>query len=128
MLDRAALLERLGGNEDLLAEIGRLFHESCAPLQEELREALRRGEASRLSRTAHTLKGMLSNLSAAAAARAALRLEGLAQQGDLGGANEALRALEVELGRVREWVPRLLAGPAPGSEAQPPAQGQEVTP
>jgi HPt (histidine-containing phosphotransfer) domain-containing protein len=117
VVDRGELLQRLGGDAGLLAEVIDLSRGDCARLQGELRDAVRRGDAGRLARAAHTLKGMLGNLSASAACEAALRLEQLARQGDLAGTAAAFRALEVEVDRaqaaLQELAARLSGGETP---------------
>jgi HPt (histidine-containing phosphotransfer) domain-containing protein len=60
----------------------------------EAKSALADGDATRLQRAAHSLKGAASNFSALAAAGAAERLETVARDGDLGKADEAVRTLE----------------------------------
>src|SRR5439155_3294376 len=74
-IDHAALLDRFGGDMELLHEIVGLFRED-APLQlEEVREALAAGDAVRLARAAHKLKGAVANFGPSPALDAAFRLE-----------------------------------------------------
>jgi CheY-like chemotaxis protein len=100
VLDRAALLRRVGGNLTLLREILGLFRDDCARLMRELQAALENGDTAGLSGAAHTLKGSLGHLCATAAFQAALRLEMAGREGDLAGAAEAYRRLEEEIERL----------------------------
>jgi len=109
-LDRSGVLSRLDGDTDLLCELVRLFLKDGPRLLAEAKSALAEGDATRLERAAHTLKGAASNFSALAAAGAAERLEGLARQGDLRKADSLLRTLEEALAQT---IPELKAWAEP---------------
>jgi two-component system sensor histidine kinase/response regulator len=94
ILDRTELLERMGGDREILAEIVGLFLRDCPKELAELSEAVARGDAVRIERAAHALKGEVSNLASAPATAAALRLELMGREGNLAGANEAFADLE----------------------------------
>jgi CheY-like chemotaxis protein len=74
-IDRVSLLERVEGDQELLTEMIHLFQEDAPNLLAAMRDALERGDMVVLERSAHSLKGALSNLSAKATAAAALQLE-----------------------------------------------------
>jgi two-component system sensor histidine kinase/response regulator len=93
-IDRVALLERVEGDQELLAELIRLFQEDAPRLLSTMRETLQRGDMSALEMSAHSLKGAVSNLSAKATAAAALRLEYDAKNKDAESAKESLMELE----------------------------------
>ena len=59
------------------------------------------------SATAHALRGAVSNFAADDAAHAALTLEMMGRDGDFTGSDQALRALEEELGRLRPALEEL---------------------
>jgi PAS domain S-box-containing protein len=99
-LDKATLLARVGGDVRLLRQILGLFPRECARLMGELHEAVARGDAARVKRAAHTLKGTLGNLSAADAYEAALRVEELGHGGDLASVGEAFGSLQHHVQRV----------------------------
>jgi len=101
VLDRAALLERLEGDAELLAEMVGALLEDCPRLVASIREAVARGDARLLERAAHTLKGSVGNFGASAAAAAALRLEQMGRQGELAQAGEACTALDREIERLK---------------------------
>lgn len=73
--DRATLVESLGGDLELYAEIVQLFLNHCPSEIEALRRELAAGNADQLHRTAHSLKGAVSNFSAPRATEAARALE-----------------------------------------------------
>jgi PAS domain S-box-containing protein len=113
IFDRAGLLERVEGDEDLLAEIVQLFLDELPRTLEELRAAERSGDLKSLARAAHKIRGALSNLCVPAAVAAATNLEHLANGGDSAVARRGFETLAAELDRLK----------APLAES-----GQEVAP
>ncbi len=107
VLDRAALLEHMEGDPELLAEMVTLFLQDCPRLLAALREALARGDAGALRLAAHTLKGTVSNFAAPAATAAALRLERMGREGDLSQAEEGCAAVETEIERLKPLLANL---------------------
>ncbi len=99
-LDRSAVLSRLDGDTDLLRELVKIFLKDAPRLLAEAKSALAEGDATRLQRAAHTLKGAASNFSALAAAGAAEQLEAMARDGDLRRAEKMLGTLEDALART----------------------------
>jgi signal transduction histidine kinase len=93
-LDRAALLERLGGDAELVREVAELYFHESPRLLGAARAALAGGDAAALARAAHSLKGTLATLAAPRASAAARRLEELGARGDLAAAADALPELE----------------------------------
>lgn len=101
--DRAEAIDRLGGDEELLAEIVRLFVEDAPRLLQEIEAGIDASDAAAVSAAAHGLKGAAGNLSAAAVAEAARVLEMAGRQGaapDLRVAQRQLRTAMQELDRV----------------------------
>jgi two-component system, sensor histidine kinase and response regulator len=99
-LDRSALLVRVEGDVELLADIIELFKEDSARQIAAIRDAIDAKQADLLRRAAHTLKGTCGNLGAPEAAATAWELEKLAAAGDLSGAHECLRSLEEQIQRA----------------------------
>lgn len=99
-LDRSALLDRVEGDMELLADIIELFKEDSARQIAAIRGAIDAKQADLLRRAAHTLKGTCGNLGVPEAAATALELEKLAAAGDLSHAQECLRSLEEQVQRV----------------------------
>jgi two-component system sensor histidine kinase/response regulator len=98
--DRAVLLDRVEGDEELLAEMIQLYMEDVPRALEAMRSALQQNDMHALERAAHSLKGSSANLAAKTAAEAAQRLEQDAKRGDAVGAEASVAALERVLGRL----------------------------
>jgi two-component system, sensor histidine kinase and response regulator len=103
-IDRASLMERVEGDRELLAEMVHLFQQEAPNLVAAMGEALQRGDMRLLERSAHSLKGAASNLSAKPAATAASRLEKDAKSEDATAAKSSL--LEVQRA-VKALLPAL---------------------
>lgn len=74
------LLERLEGDEELFRELIMLFQTDSRAELLKAKQALAEGDKRGLSRAAHTIRGMLRNLSMNAAAGIAAELEIAAQK------------------------------------------------
>jgi HPt (histidine-containing phosphotransfer) domain-containing protein len=107
-VDLTAVLERIGGDEDLLRELTGIYLDDEARLLEEAARAVSAGDADGVRRSAHTLKGAVSNFSASAAWAAAQALETAGREGRMDEAPRLLDALHVELARVRHALAQLL--------------------
>ena len=88
------LLIRVDNDRKLLCELLRLFKEEFPCLLQALQEAVVRGDLKRVEVTAHTIKGMLANVSFARAAASAASLERMGQQCVTQGLPEELARLE----------------------------------
>jgi CheY-like chemotaxis protein len=106
VLDEALFVSHVDGDPQLLRDLVDLFLEECPRLVDEIRFALDRKDAKGVQRGAHSLRGSTSNLGAQMASEAALKLERLAQAGDLRHAESVLQELECQLERLE---PALLA-------------------
>ena len=93
-VDRVSLLERVEGDQELLTEMIHLFQEEAPNLLTAMGDALQRGDITVLERSAHSLKGAASNLSAQATAVAAFRLEKDAKNKDLESAKASFAEVE----------------------------------
>ena len=100
VFDRQQMLERLGGDEELLREVLDVFRDECPRMIATTRVAVHSGDASGVERAGHTLKGALLNISAAEAAAVARDLEHIGRSGALDGVAQALRGLESALERL----------------------------
>ncbi len=106
VLDERSLLDRVGGDRQLLAELARIFLADSPQMMAAIRSAVQQRDAAALRRAAHTLKGSVANFSASGAVEAALRLETMGGDGDLDGVEAAWSRLEEEIARVHEAVDR----------------------
>ena len=73
-----------------------------------LRSSLKNTDGKTLSRTAHSLKGMLRNFHAEAVAEKAFELEKIGQQGELDGADQLIENLAVQLDDVAKKLKQLV--------------------
>jgi signal transduction histidine kinase/DNA-binding NarL/FixJ family response regulator len=96
VLDRADLMDRVGGDAQLLAEISNAFPDTCARLLASVRDAMARGEAQQFACAVHTLRGMFRNLSGIIAQEEAGKLEGLHPENDRTSVEALLESLERE--------------------------------
>jgi HPt (histidine-containing phosphotransfer) domain-containing protein len=94
LIDRVSLLERVEGDQELLTEMIQIFMEEVPALMQAMRESLQDGEMTLLERSAHSLKGAVSNLSSKSAAKAALKLEQDAKENNPQSAKDSLEAVE----------------------------------
>jgi CheY-like chemotaxis protein/HPt (histidine-containing phosphotransfer) domain-containing protein len=115
-LDREAVLARVEGNRELLRELVGLFLKDCPGHLVRIREAIACEDGPGLRRAAHALKGSVSNFAAGRASEAALRLERMADQAGMAGADEAYAELEVAVEQLKTEL-RALVGGKEGSEA-----------
>jgi PAS domain S-box-containing protein len=109
-IDRARLLERVGGDARSLAEVARIFLADAPKRLAEIRQAIARGDPAALRGAAHTLKGAVSNFGARAAADAAFELQKLGDAGNLAEAQRVLERLETEMKAVRAELRELARG------------------
>jgi CheY-like chemotaxis protein len=107
VLDRDEIQERVGGDMKLLHELIDVFFADCPRMWLHVRDAVSEGNAIKLSRAAHTLKGAVGVFGAQAAQEAAERLERLAGRGDLTHVVEAVAQLETELERLKPMLREL---------------------
>jgi PAS domain S-box-containing protein len=98
----AAALESLAGDVELLKDVVDAFLEHSPRLLADVGEAIRRGDARALERSAHALKGCTGYFAPSAAADLSRELEDMGRAGDLGRAPDTWARLEHEVGRLRE--------------------------
>jgi two-component system sensor histidine kinase/response regulator len=96
-INRAAVLERCGGDEDLLRELVAIFRQDCPAYMQSVRAAVESKESEALSRAAHTLKGPLGTLGFDGAQQFALQLEDVARRGEMDSIEQAFTELEREI-------------------------------
>ncbi|MFH1138347.1 MAG: response regulator, partial [Pseudomonadota bacterium] len=94
--DEEELLERTGGDSDLIRELLGLFLSGIDDRLEELEKSLASSDWSALTAQAHALKGASANLSAKAFSAQALDLEKAGRDRDWPAARAALRNLASE--------------------------------
>ena len=108
--DLKELLERLDGDEGFLCELLVMFREDTRLNLEKSRKAMAERDFEMLARAAHTLKGMLRNLSFGAAADTAAALEIASRESQASDSKVLLEKLEKELDGILPEVEAQLAG------------------
>ena len=99
--DRAALLARIGGDEELARAVVATFVSDAAGTLPRIEAAIDAGEADLARRLAHTLKGAAGSAGANCVQEMAAAIEIAAASGDLGSAAPLLTRAVVELHRLR---------------------------
>ncbi|MBM3784230.1 MAG: Hpt domain-containing protein [Acidobacteria bacterium] len=99
-LDCAVALDRLGGDEELLREVAKLFLEEYPSLMSEIRNAAICRDASALERAAHSMKGSVSNFGAEGVYRAAAALEQLGRAGQMTSVEDCIDKLAGALAHI----------------------------
>jgi histidine phosphotransfer protein HptB len=94
-------LHRVGGDRELLREVAGMFVEDAPGMLGAVERALKERDPAEVFRAAHRIKGPMANFSARDAVAAALRLERMGAEESFAGADEALRVLREEVGRLR---------------------------
>ena len=101
VFDKDVALSRVGGDADLLKEIAVLFLDDYPKVLEDLRKAAESGDAKMVERTAHGLKGSVSNFGAKPAVEAAFQLETMGRSQQLTEVRHVLGTLELALAALR---------------------------
>lgn len=104
VFDRENLLDRLGGDEEILQEVILLFLADTPKLIDTIQAALRTGDAEALRRAAHTLKGSSGNVGALTLQEAATRIDYAGKNGDLETARSLIQLLPNELEKLQKTV------------------------
>ena len=110
-LDRAAILDRVEGDEELLREIVQLFIEDCPRLMKQMHESVQANNAAGLRMAAHTLKGSLSYFGPSQACALALEMEILGRDGNVAQARPTYEALVAKLEQLQPALADLIHGP-----------------
>jgi HPt (histidine-containing phosphotransfer) domain-containing protein len=108
--DREEMLERLGGDTELMNDVLQVFLEECPRMMEEVRGAVDEADSKLVRRAAHSMKGALLNISAAPAAAEAKRLELLGSEERLAEGAPILERLQHEIERLQQVLAEQTAG------------------
>jgi len=106
-VDRAQLLNRVGGDEQLLADVVQAFLADCPARLAAIKAAIDAHDAEQIRRTAHAFRGAAANLSAGALVNATRALERIGAEARLDAAEAAWRRLSVEAVYVIDDLRRL---------------------
>jgi signal transduction histidine kinase/HPt (histidine-containing phosphotransfer) domain-containing protein len=94
---KANALHRVGGDEELLQELCKIYLEESPKVLEKLRQSVTDGNAKDVKFLAHSMKGELSYLGAEKASQAARDLEKMGNDNDLSKAAAVFAILEREV-------------------------------
>jgi HPt (histidine-containing phosphotransfer) domain-containing protein len=113
ILDRERLMARVDGDLDLLRKMVEPFIAELPRSCGALRVAIGRQDCAAAERAAHFLKGSVGNFCSQLVFEDALRLEKMARNGDLTGAEDVAQALEQGLERLRRALLTLIGRKEP---------------
>jgi two-component system sensor histidine kinase/response regulator len=114
ILRKEVILDRVGGDIDLLRGVVDIFLEDCPRMMADVQEAIAAKSTKALQDAAHSLKGAIGNFTSEGAFQAALRLEVMGQGGDLAHVEELHTALKMEMATLSmalEEMKKELASP-----------------
>ena len=113
VFDESAALERLDGDRDLLEQVGVMLVEDAPRMRSDIGESIADGDAVRLEKTAHKLKGALIPFCSLETFEAAKSLEELGRSHELGPADDKFHELGQHLDRLLAKITELIAGDEP---------------
>ena len=102
MLNRKALLDAFDNDPNFFKEVVDIFVNDYPAMITTLQESISENDAALMQRTAHSLKGMLRNFQAEAAALKALKLEELGRDGSFTGARACSEELAADLAAIEK--------------------------
>jgi two-component system, sensor histidine kinase and response regulator len=99
LLDRAAMLDSVGGNHKLLRAVINVFLKNCPDQVSVIRSAIAEGDGDALRIAAHNLRGGASIFLSPSAIQSVTRLEQMGRESQLVSAKDELAILEKEIAR-----------------------------
>jgi len=110
ILDYQVALSRVGGDRELLIDLGRLFQIDARKFLTAICDAEERNDMNDLLHAAHSLKGSVATFAADDVFEAVQKVEQLSQTGDTERIREAVSALEAEINRLSVGLAEIEAG------------------
>lgn len=95
-----ALLERIGGDEELARDMARLFVEESPAMMDALRASIAGGQPDEIRRAAHAFKGSVANFVHDGPTAIAYAIEQAGRDGRVAEAAPLLATLETELAQL----------------------------
>ena len=108
--DATELLERMGGDHELLAELLELFREDAGIQGEALRSSIAASDAEALFEAGHALKGSAANFTADRVVDLAFQLESLGRSGTTEGAQPIFVELESAIDELITGLTEFVSG------------------
>ncbi|MBS1874552.1 MAG: Hpt domain-containing protein [Acidobacteria bacterium] len=108
-LDRELALSRVGGDLELLQEIALLFLSDSERMAREIESSVQARDPKALDRSAHTLKGCVSNFGAQRLYELSLALERMGRAGDLTNVDPVFNQLKSEINQLESDLRHLTA-------------------
>jgi len=104
VLDEKALMAQVGGDMNLLRQLIAIFLDDSPAALARIQKAIDGRDAGALMKTTHAFRGSVSIFAAPAAVRAAGKLEALAREHDMAGAEGAFAMLKKEIADLRKTL------------------------
>jgi CheY-like chemotaxis protein len=104
IFDRAFLLNRLNGDEEIVGEIMEIFLQDVPQQIVFLQEAIAKGDGILAERQAHSIKGAAANVGATTLQEVAYQIERTARGGQLNGAAKLVETINDEFNKVRHLI------------------------
>lgn len=108
-LDRELALSRVGGDLELLQEIALLFLSDSERMAREIENSVKARDPKALDRSAHMLKGCVSNFGAQRLYELSLTLERMGRGGDLTNVDDVYEMLKAEITQLENDLRALTA-------------------
>ena len=108
VINRKELEDRMENDWELLGEIGEIFFETYQEMLDSIEQAIQKGDAGELERSAHGLKGVLGNFSAKKSCQTAFRLEKIGRSGKLEDAPQVFEQLREEVQEVVDFLKNMV--------------------
>jgi two-component system sensor histidine kinase/response regulator len=108
--DPESLWDRVDGDMELLRELNEVFAEEAPKMLADIENAICRGSAPDLEKSAHKLKGSVLQFSAQAAAAGASELEEMGRRGSVTGAEPRLHMLRQEIVLLQAALNSMVCG------------------
>jgi HPt (histidine-containing phosphotransfer) domain-containing protein len=107
-INRKDLAERLDNDIELFRELAELFMEDSTSLMQKIQDSIDSSDHIQLRKSAHTIKGSVSNFSAQKAYDAAFNLESIGKNEELDRAESAFEELKGEIKNLKEAMKLLM--------------------
>ena len=97
IINRQELKERLDDDMELFIELVDIFKTDSVKLINNIDDSIKNGDSQAIGKTAHTLKGAVSNFSSVTAYESALALEKIGKAGELDKAADVFESLKKDV-------------------------------